>query len=84
MKLNTCPLSSSSSSSVTSSPLVKPIIRSRTINTPDNGQLFTFPDESPLIRLYLDVVRDTVYGLTLQTQEQSVDTNIEQRIVGED
>ena len=59
----------------------------------DNGEPFPFPDESPLVRLYLNVVRDTVCGLTLRTQELSVETNIdakkrpfnlEQRIAGED
>ncbi len=59
----------------------------------DNGQLFIFPDESPLVRLYLDVIRDTVCGLTLRTQEHAaegmatvkiVPLNVAKRIVGED
>lgn len=63
------------------------------IQSTDNGQLFPFPDELPLVRLYLDVVRDTVCGLTLRSQELSVKPsieakkrafNLEQRIVGED
>jgi len=63
------------------------------IKSTDNGQLFTFPDESPLVRLYLDIVRDTVCGLTLRTQEQSVvahpgafkvPLDVEKRIKGED
>jgi len=50
-------------------------------------------NESALVRLYLDTVRDTVCGLTLRTQEQSVrpsieankfGLNLEQRIVGLD
>ncbi|CAF3359669.1 unnamed protein product [Rotaria socialis] len=36
----------------------------------------TFPEESPLVRAYLDVVRDTVCGLSLRTQEQSVENNL--------
>jgi hypothetical protein len=55
--------------------------------------LFIFPDESPLVRLYLDVIRDTVCGLTLRTQEHAaegmatvkiVPLNVAKRIVGED
>lgn len=38
----------------------------------DDGYIFTFPNESPLIRLYLDVVRETVCGLSLRTQEKSI------------
>jgi hypothetical protein len=63
------------------------------INSTTDGQIFLFPDELPLVRLYLDVVRDTVCALTLRTQEKSVGPaikvstrqfNLEQRIVGED
>ena len=63
------------------------------IQSTTNGQLFPFPDESPLVRMYLDVVRDTVCGLTLRTQEHSVTDaievnkhplNVEQRITGAD
>jgi Macrocin-O-methyltransferase (TylF) len=63
------------------------------IQSTNDGQLFSFPDELPLVRLYLDVVRDTVCGLTLRTQELSVIPsieakkvafNLEKRIVGED
>jgi hypothetical protein len=66
---------------------------SSSLKSADNGQLFTFPNESPLVRLYLDVVRDTVCGLTLRTQEHSVTPaieiskgplNVTKRIVGED
>jgi hypothetical protein len=77
--------SSSSWSSSSSSSSFKPT---------DNGQVFTFPNESPLIRLYLDVVRDTVCGLTLRTQEHSIipaieisgkhPLNLAQRLVGDD
>ena len=38
---------------------------------PDDNQLISFPNESPLIRRYLDTVRDTVCGLTLRTQERA-------------
>jgi hypothetical protein len=64
-----------------------------TIKSNENGQLFTFPDESPFVRLYLNVVRDTVCGLTLRTQEHAaqgipivkiVPMDVAQRIVGED
>ena len=34
-------------------------------------QFFVFADESPLVRAYLDVVRDTVCGLALRTQERA-------------
>ena len=57
------------------------------------NQLIIFQDEAPSIRLYLDMVRDTVCGLTLRTQEQSVRSgavprkvpfNLEKRIIGQD
>jgi hypothetical protein len=62
------------------------------IKSNEDGMLFVFPDESPLVRLYLDIVRDTVCGLTLQTQEQGatgdtgekVPLNVAQRIIGGD
>ena len=63
------------------------------LSSSTENQLIIFQDESPLIRLYLDVVRDTVCGLTLRTQEHSVvpsiaadkvPFNLEKRIVGED
>jgi hypothetical protein len=64
------------------------------IKSNENGQVFTFPNESPSVRLYLDVVRDTVCGLTLRTQENSLISvgsevikevfNVTQRIIGED
>ncbi|CAF1327584.1 unnamed protein product [Rotaria sp. Silwood1] len=58
----------------------------------ENHQNFSFPSESPLVRAYLDVVRDTVCGLTLRSQERAVDgdrnhirpLNIDQRIKGLD
>jgi hypothetical protein len=64
-----------------------------TIKSNDKGKLFTFPDESPFVRLYLDVVRDTVCGLTLRTREHAaasmtvvkiVPLEIPKRIGGED
>ena len=63
------------------------------LSSSTEDQLIIFQDEAPSIRLYLDMVRDTVCGLTLRTQEQSVvpsiiaqkiPFNLEQRIVGED
>lgn len=42
-------------------------------------QLSNPTDRSSLVRLYLDTVRDTVCGLTLRTQEQSVVPGIEIR-----
>lgn len=63
------------------------------LNSSTENQLILFQGESPLIRLYLDVVRDTVCGLTLRTQEQSVvpsiaaskvPFNLQKRIAGED
>jgi hypothetical protein len=66
---------------------------SSSFKSTDNGQLFTFPNESPLVRLYLDVVRDTVCGLALRTQEHAaegmttiiiVPLDLAKRIVGED
>jgi hypothetical protein len=68
-------------------------VRRMIINSSVENQYYIFPDESPLVRLYLDVVRDTICGLTLRTQERSVapgtgvnirPLNINQRIVGED
>ncbi|CAF1151386.1 unnamed protein product [Rotaria sordida] len=64
----------------------------RMINTSyDDNQVFAFPDEGPLVRSYLDVVRDTVCGLTLRTREHTVGfdnsihpLNIDKRIKGED
>jgi len=58
----------------------------------NDSQFFIFPDESHLVRAYLDVVRDTVCGLTLRTQEQAVHgslsnirpLNIDQRLKGLD
>lgn len=38
----------------------------------DDSHFFIFPDESAIVRAYLDVVRDTVCGLTLRTQERAV------------
>jgi len=35
--------------------------------------------ESPLVRAYLDVTRDTVCGLTLRTREQSVDGDVSRK-----
>ncbi len=64
-----------------------------TIKSNDNRELFIFPDESPYIRLYLDVVRDTVCGLTLRTREHAaagitvvkiVPLEVPKRIVGSD
>ena len=46
--------------------------RDLSIESNKNSQLFTPPNESTLVRLYLDVVRDTVCGLTLGTQELPV------------
>ncbi|CAF1019918.1 unnamed protein product [Rotaria sordida] len=44
----------------------------RMINTSyDDNQVFVFPDECPLVRAYLDVVRDTVCGLALRTREHT-------------
>lgn len=72
---------------------VKSPISRVVVSSSAENQLIIFQDESPLIRLYLDVVRDTVCGLTLRTQEQSVVPSIaapkvafdlEKRIVGED
>ncbi|CAF2952178.1 unnamed protein product [Rotaria sp. Silwood2] len=48
--------------------------------------------ESPLIRLYLDVVRDTVCGLSLRTQEGTIDSDtknkrpvrVHERVAGRD
>ncbi|CAF1241538.1 unnamed protein product [Rotaria sp. Silwood1] len=37
----------------------------------DNNPFFVFPDECPIVRAYLDVVRDTVCGLTLLTREHT-------------
>ena len=54
------------------SSLSKSLIYTSPIQSNDDGHIFALPDESPLIRLYLDVVRDTVCGLTLRTREQSV------------
>jgi len=76
-----------------SSSSFKPYAHGLTIKSNDKGQVFTFPDESPFVRLYLDVVRDTVCGLTLRTQEHAAGgaagTNISplevsKRIVGLD
>jgi hypothetical protein len=41
-------------------------------STSDDKELPLISNESPLVRLYLDIVRDTVCGLTLRTQESSV------------
>jgi hypothetical protein len=68
-------------------------IHQRITGLSDENEFVIFSNESPLVRLYLDVVRDTVCGLTLRTQEKSVTPaikvstrqfNLEQRIVGED
>ena len=65
----------------------------RAVDNPSNdNQFFTFFNESPLVRAYIDVVRDTVCGLTLLTRERSVDgndthihpLNIEKRVEGLD
>ena len=74
-----------------SSQLLVPAEKSA-IYPPLDNQRIIFPNESPLIRRYLDVVRDTVCGLTLQTQERAVEgdvnnikpLNIEKRIQGLD
>jgi hypothetical protein len=59
----------------------------------DGNQFFIFLDESPLVRAYLDVVRDTVCGLTLRTRDGSIDPgvqvytnalNVDRRVKGED
>ena len=59
----------------------------------NDQQLFVFPNESSLVRLYLDIVRDTVCGLTLRTQEHAaegmtsvklVPLDIRRRITGQD
>lgn len=72
---------------------VKSTIRRVIISSSADNQSIIFKDESPLVRLYLDTVRDTVCGLTLRTQEQSVlpgvtadkiPFNLEKRIAGED
>ena len=55
---------------VTSTPSSNP--RQKLNASSDDSQPIRFADESPLIRRYLDVVRDTVCGLTLRTQERSV------------
>jgi len=71
----------------------KPLTRLEIINSSTENQYIVFRNESALVRLYLDIVRDTVCGLTLRTQEQSVETdidakkrpfNLEQRIAGKD
>jgi len=41
----------------------------------NDTQFFIFPGESPIVRAYLDVVRDTVCGLTLLTQEHVEEGN---------
>lgn len=46
-----------------------------------DGQFFILNNEAPLICAYLDIVRDTVCGLTLQTQEKSVVPAIEKKVV---
>ncbi|CAF1514463.1 unnamed protein product, partial [Adineta steineri] len=43
-------------------------------------QLFVFPNESALVRAYLDIVRDTVSGLSLRTQEHAVEPSLQKRI----
>ena len=73
---------------------IQPTISRVVINSSAENQSIVFKDESPLIRLYLDVIRDTVCGLTLRTQEQSVfgttipptktPLNLQMRIRGED
>ncbi len=50
---------------------------SSSLKSSNNRQFFTFPDESLLVQLHLDVVRDTVCGLTLRTQTHSVTPAIE-------
>jgi hypothetical protein len=66
---------------------------SENVNSNYENQLHIFQNEPPSIRLYLDIVRDTVCGLTLRTQEESVvpgvqiskrPLNISQRIIGDD
>ncbi|CAF1387216.1 unnamed protein product [Adineta steineri] len=68
------------------------IIRRVINNSSDDNEFFIFSDESPFVRKYLDVVRDTVCGLTLRTQDRTVGgtinntspLNIERRLKGED
>jgi hypothetical protein len=50
---------------------------SSSLKSSNNRQLFTFPDESFLVQLHLDVVRDTLCGLTLRTEKHSVTPAIE-------
>ena len=45
--------------------------------SPNDNQVIVFPNESPLIRRYLDTVRDTVCGLTLRTRERAVVGDVE-------
>ncbi|CAF4856791.1 unnamed protein product, partial [Rotaria socialis] len=53
-------------------------------------QFFVFSDESPMVRANVDVVRDTVCGLALRTQEcayvdnKTCPMDINQRIKGLD
>jgi hypothetical protein len=86
-------LSESQPINIKSPETVKPTVPREVINSSIEHQYIVFKDEPPSVRLYLDIVRDTVCGLTLRTQEQSVDTsieakkrpfNLEQRIAGED
>ena len=86
-------LSPSQLGDITTTQTIKSTILRMVVRSSAENQLILFKDESPLIRLYLDIVRDTVCGLTLRTQEQSVVPSIaapkvpfdlEKRIVGED
>lgn len=42
----------------------------------EESSSFTFASESPIVRAYLNVVRDTVCGLTLRTREMAVDGDL--------
>ncbi|CAF4644518.1 unnamed protein product [Rotaria socialis] len=42
-------------------------------------QFFVFSHESPMVRAYLDVVRDTVCGLTLRTRERAYSSDSQAR-----
>ncbi|CAF4996668.1 unnamed protein product, partial [Rotaria socialis] len=48
-------------------------------------QFFVFSHESPMVRAYLDVVRDTVCGLALRTQERTYgfDSKVRPMIISE-
>jgi len=78
---------------ISSPQTLKSTIRRVILSSSDEIQSIIFKDESPLVRLYLNIIRDTVCGLALRTREKSVFPNIvvnrvpldiEKRIRGED